>query len=299
MAIWTDPVNRCTVRRMEVGVGLPATIAGVDGDTVIDWAMRAEARNFPSLGVIDRIVYGNYEPLVTLAAVAAVTERIRLTTSILIGPLRANHTLFAKQAASVDRLSGGRLVLALAVGGREDDYSESGLDFHQRGAMFDAQLERVIDIWRGATAPIGPQPVTPDGPHLIFGGSSAAAFRRVAEHGLGWIAGGGGVDAFNAGAQSAREAWSAAERPGSPRLLALGYFALGPHAREAAEHYLKDYYGFLGPFAERIAAGALITPEQVAERVAEFSAAGCDELIFFPCDPEVEQVDLLADALGR
>src|SRR5947207_15109809 len=101
---------------MDVGIGLPATIPGVDGATVLDWARRAEARGFSSLGVIDRIVYPNYEPLIALAAAAAVTERIRLATTILIAPYRVNTALMAKQLASIDRLSNGRLVVGIAIG---------------------------------------------------------------------------------------------------------------------------------------------------------------------------------------
>ena len=111
---------------MDVGIGLPTTIAGVNRDQVLEWARRAEARGFSSLGTIDRLVYDNYEPLIALAAAAAVTERIRLASTILIAPYRANGALVAKQAASVDRLSNGRLVLGVAVGGREDDYVASG-----------------------------------------------------------------------------------------------------------------------------------------------------------------------------
>ncbi|MCW3018171.1 MAG: N5,N10-methylene tetrahydromethanopterin reductase [Solirubrobacterales bacterium] len=283
---------------MEIGIGLPAAIAGVEGQTLLDWARRAEARGFSTLGAIDRVAYGNYEPLAALAAAAAVTERIRLTTSILLAPVRSNHTLFAKQAASVDRLSDGRLVLGIGVGRREDDYTECGLDFHARGRELDALLERVTAVWRDEAHAIGPAPASTGGPQLIFGGEAPASFRRMAKYGAGWIAGGGLGDVFRGGASAAREAWSAAGRPGSPRLLSLSYFALGDGAREAADAYLKDYYAFTGPFAEKVAAGALVTPQQVADRVAEFEEAGCDELIVFPCSAAVAQVDLLADAVG-
>lgn len=282
---------------MDVGIGLPAAIPGVDGATIVDWARQSEARGFSTVGVLDRIVYGNYEPLIALAAAAAVTQRIRLTTSILIAPLRANHALFAKQAASIDRLSGGRLVLGLAVGGREDDYQVSGVDFHRRGAEFDALLGRVIDLWRGSVPAVGPEPATPDGPHLIFGGTSPAAFRRMAAHGTGWISGGGGAERFRSGAQAARDAWSAAGREGSPRLLGLAYYAIGEHARAAADAFLKHYYSFAPAYADQVAASALVTPEQIAARIAEMAQAGCDELILFPCDPEPDQVDLLAELL--
>src|SRR4051812_11738891 len=118
---------------MDVGIGLPATIPGVEGAQVIEWARRAEARGFTTLGTLDRIVYGNDEPLLALPAAGAVTERIRLATTVLLAPLRANAALLAKQAATVDHLSGGRLVLGVAVGGREDDFEVSGIDFHTRG----------------------------------------------------------------------------------------------------------------------------------------------------------------------
>src|SRR3954452_4342625 len=134
---------------MDVGIGLPSTIPGVGREEVLEWARRAEARGFSSLGTLDRIVYDNYEPLIALAAAAAVTERIRLATTILIAPYRINAALLAKQAASVDRLSDGRLVLGVAVGGREDDYEASGVDFRSRGRRFDAMLAQWEAVWAG------------------------------------------------------------------------------------------------------------------------------------------------------
>lgn len=280
---------------MEIGIGLPAAISGVDGDTLLEWARAAEQRGFSTLGTLDRLVYDNYDSLTTLAAAAAVTSTIRLTTSILLGPLHSNHALFAKQAATLDRLSGGRLVLGIAVGGRPDDYSESGLDFSRRGRDLDALLTRAQTIWENGKAGIGP-PTTDLGPTVLVGGNAPAAFRRMAEFGRGWISGGGGPDAFRDGASAARKTWADAGREGSPRLLALAYFALGKDGDAKAERYLKHYYAFAGPYAERVAAGALTSAEAVRERIVQMTDAGCDELLMFPCSAGLDQVELLAEA---
>src|SRR5213592_723693 len=122
---------------MEIGIGLPATVPGVGRDDLLAWARRAEERGFSSLGAIDRLVYPNFEPLVALAAAAAVTERIRLATDILLAPLRGNGALLAKQAATIDALSGGRLILGVAVGIRPDDFEAAGVDYDGRAALMD------------------------------------------------------------------------------------------------------------------------------------------------------------------
>lgn len=284
---------------MDIGIGLPATIRGVDGRTVVEWARGAEQSGFSSLGVIDRIAYDNYEPIVALAAAAAVTERIRLMTTVLLGPLRTNHTLFAKQTASLDRLCGGRLVLGLGVGRRESDYVACGTDYHDRGAGLDALLDRLAEVWRDGADAVGPQPSSEGGPTVVLGGASPAAYRRVAQRGTPWIAAGGMGDVFRTGVADVTKEWAAAGRDGRPRTYALGYFALGEDARPAADRYLRDYYGFLGPGADVVAAGALVTAEEVARRVNDLADADCDELILFPCQPEPHQVALLADAVAR
>ena len=138
-----------TVRAMDVGIGLPSTIPGAGRDQLLEWARRAEARGFSTLGTIDRIVYPSHDPLIALAAAAAVTERIRLATTILLAPTRANGALLAKQAATLDALSDGRLVLGVSVGRREDDYQACGVDFHARGRIFDEMLELCARIWDG------------------------------------------------------------------------------------------------------------------------------------------------------
>src|ERR671922_1042338 len=125
---------------MDIGIGLPSTIPGIPGRLILEWATAAEEAGFSTLGTIDRVVYANLETVPTMAAAAAVTERIGLTTAILIAPYRGNGALLAKQLATVDSISGGRLSVGIAVGGREDDYEATGSPFKERGHVFDQQL---------------------------------------------------------------------------------------------------------------------------------------------------------------
>jgi alkanesulfonate monooxygenase SsuD/methylene tetrahydromethanopterin reductase-like flavin-dependent oxidoreductase (luciferase family) len=287
---------------MDIGIGLPSTIAGIPGRLIPEWAAAAERAGFSTLGTIDRVAYANFETVPTLAAAAAVTERIGLTTSILIAPYRGNGAVLAKQLATVDNLAGGRLTVGIAVGGREDDFTSTGTPFQERGRIFDKQLAEMHAIWagepRGFAGPVGPAPAHAGGPPLLIGGTVAATFRRMAEYGAGWIAGGGGPDMFAGGAEQARRAWREAGRDGEPRLAALAYASLGDDAEGHARRYLLDYYAFLGDFAEQIAGGALTTPPAVAGAITAFADAGCDELILFPCNPDIGQVDQIAEAAG-
>src|SRR6201986_1877300 len=251
---------------MDIGIGLPNTIPGIEGRTLIDWARDAEEAGFSTLGTIGRLVYPNYEELIALSAAAAVTSRIRLTTSVLLAPLYANTALFAKQAASLDRLSGGRLVLGLGLGGRDDDFSASALPTAGKGRRLDQQLTEMKRIWSreryGYAGALGPEPVRPGGPELILGGAAEASFRRVALLGDGWISGGGGPDMFAEAAAGVDKAWAEAGRPAKPRKLSLAYFALGPDARNQADNYLLRYYDWLGDVARQIAAGARRRPRR-------------------------------------
>jgi len=287
---------------MDVGIGLPTQVPDVDGRVLVDWAVQAEEAGFSTLGTVGRLVFPNYDDLIALAAAAAVTSRIRLTTSVLLAPLHANAALLAKQAASIDRLSNGRLVLGLGTGGRDDDFTASGLPTQGRGRRLAEQIEELKRIWsgeeRGLAGPIGPTPVRPGGPELIIGATSEAAFRRVAGLVDGWIMGGGTPQMFAGLAGAVDQAWQEAGRPGRPRKLALAYFALGPQARDVAGETIRFYYEWLGDVAEQIVASTATSPEMVKSYVEGFAAAGCDELIFGPGAASLDQVTLLAEALA-
>ncbi|MGN6167206.1 MAG: LLM class flavin-dependent oxidoreductase [Solirubrobacteraceae bacterium] len=283
---------------MDVGIGLPNAVRGVDRAGIVDWAREAEQAGFASLGTIDRLVYPNYESLVVLAAAAAVTERVRLVTDILIAPLRSNTALLAKQAATIDALSGGRLILGLAVGGRQDDFEASGVDFHTRGRIFERQLEELRAVWRQERG-VGPAPARNDGPTVLIGSYSEAGFKRAARYGDGWTMGGGTPDQFAQSLEHLNAAWSDAGREGKPRTLALMYFSLGDDGERAARANLGDYYAWLGELADQIVAGSAKDGDTVRQYLSGFEAVGCDEVICFPASADVSQVELLAEAALR
>jgi alkanesulfonate monooxygenase SsuD/methylene tetrahydromethanopterin reductase-like flavin-dependent oxidoreductase (luciferase family) len=287
---------------VDIGIGLPNTVPDTEGRTLIDWARHAEEAGFSTLGTIGRLVYPNYEELIALSAAAAVTSRIRLTTGVLLAPLYTNSALFAKQAASLDRLSGGRLVLGLGLGGREDDFAASGVSTQGRGHRLEEQVAMMKRVWSGEafgyTGGIGPPPARPGGPEIILGGATQATFDRVARIADGWIMGGGPPDLFAQAAAGVDKAWQDAGRPGRPRKLTLAYFGLGPEARSQAEGYLLHYYGWLGEIANMIAGGAAVSPEMVKSYIAAFEASGCDEIIFVPTASRLDQISLLAEAIA-
>lgn len=287
---------------MDVGVGLPATIPGTSGSLTLDWARHADSGPFSSLGIIDRLVYTNYEPLVTLAAAAAITERVRLTTTILIGPVRQASVL-AKQAATIDALSGGRLTLGLGVGGREDDFGAARVSFQERGRRFEEQLDLMRRVWSGQPVgekigPIGPPPARRGGPELLIGAYSPPAMRRVGRWADGYISGGvpdpGQVRQMF---DLAEESWREEDREGKPRLVACFYYALGPDAERGGD-YLRDYYSFFGPAADDMARSIPSSPEAVRDLIWGLEDVGADEVICWPTIAELDQVDRLAELVG-
>jgi alkanesulfonate monooxygenase SsuD/methylene tetrahydromethanopterin reductase-like flavin-dependent oxidoreductase (luciferase family) len=287
---------------MDLGIGLPNAVPGTTGKQLTDWARAAEEAGFSTLGTIDRIVYPSYESLVALSAAAAVTERIRLATDVLLGPLRQNPSLIAKQMLSLDALAGGgRTVLGIGAGGREDDFEVGGLSMSGRGAWLDSALEKILAIWNGegeVESKVGPRPQD-DRPTLLVGGYVQASFERAARFGDGWTQGGSGPDQFAEDAANLEEAWKRHGREGKPYKMALTYFSLGPDAEKNAQASLGSYYAYMGEEGSAmIVANAVKDADSVKAAVSSFESKGCDELILFPSSPDPEQVTLLADAAG-
>lgn len=289
---------------MKIGIALPSNIPGAEPRSLIEWAMRADAAPFSTLAANDRVAYVTLDPLASLAAAAAVTSRIRLMTSILVAPVH-NAGLLATQSATIDVLSGGRLTLGLAVGGREDDYLAGLASFRGRGKRFDEMLGHMKRVWAGETFadgshPSGPTPAQPGGPEILIGGGAPAAIARVGRWADGFIAGGGGnPERARQVFDLVLESWAANGRSGKPRYLSGLSFALGDDARiEQARANQRDYYAWLGPDA---AAGrgksVSATPDAIKSTIEGLEAVGVDEIILQPTLPDLDQLDRVAEVV--
>lgn len=293
-----DMENGSTLtRRMRIGIGLPAAVPGADMTTLGQWAADSERAGFDAVGVIDRLVYDNLEPLVALAVAAARTQRAELLTTVLNVGWRRNPVLLAKQLASVEQVSGGRLTAGLGLGGWPDDYAASQAPQTGGAALWESSLAAMRAAWAGRTGGQGgPMTQLPEGrPALLFGGLVPGAYQRAATHGQGWVAPLFGLPVLREGAVAVRRAWEQAGRSGQPRIVTGRYFSLGDDADAVADHYIRHYYGDeYFPFAR---ADTLTTATRLRAELEALEAAGTTDVILYPASAALEQIDLLAEAV--
>jgi len=286
---------------VKLGIGLPNTMAyETDRALLLAWARTADEAGFHGLSVIDKPNYDSWDPLITLAAAAAVTERARLVTGILQLPNR-NEVLVAKQAAVIDRLSEGRLELGLALGGRADDYEVFRAPLEGRARRFARQVARIRSIWGSARkadrdhGALGPAPVQDPGPPILIGAMSEKGVARAIKIGDGFIFGTAGVEMMGAMAPQIRASAEAEGKPGF-QIAGLAYVAVGDDpakALEEAAHHVLRYYGQLWTTPEQLIHHG--PPEVIADAVTAYAQTGIDALYLVPQIPSLEQVERLAE----
>ena len=281
---------------MKFGLGLP----GTKPEELLDWGRRADAGPFTTVGILDRMLYGNPEPLVTLAAIAGATSRLRVQTEVLLVPLR-DPALVAKQAATLDRISGGRFTLGIGLGARTDDYQAAGVDTKGRGQRLDEQMALIRRLWAGedlpGLGPVGPAPLTPGGPEVLVGAFVPAAIERTARCADGFISA-APVEYTDPMFRAVEAAWTKEGRSGQPRLVGQCNVALGSQqVVDEGRRIIGDYYAFM-PEPQQIVDGMLTSPEQIRAAVKAYGDMGADEVIFYCWSPEIDQLDRLADLVG-
>jgi len=291
---------------MKIGLNLPVMVPGFDRDKILTWARRLDAGPFSSLAAGERITFPNPDILVTLSACAAVTERIRLVFSILVLPMH-QPVRVAKQIATLDVLSGGRVTLGVGVGGRDEDYVAVEA---QRDRKLWTRMEESVSelrrLWSGekpfeaALRPVEPLPIQKGGPEILAGAMYPRSIRRAARWADGISGFSFGPDRDEVGRQfeQARKAWRE-EGKGEPRLVTSFWYALGPNARDQLDEYLLRYLNFLGADDARKLAPTVTTTSADALRDAAKMAEdlGCDELLLVPTTSDPDDIDRVAEIL--
>jgi alkanesulfonate monooxygenase SsuD/methylene tetrahydromethanopterin reductase-like flavin-dependent oxidoreductase (luciferase family) len=274
---------------------------------LVAWCRDVDEGPWPSLAVPERITFTSHDCVVQLAAAAALTERVRLWTTIVILPAH-DAVAVAKQMASVDVLAGGRLTVGVGVGGREHDYRAVSASMARRWARMDEQVATMRRIWKGeppfeGADPVGPPPVQAGGPPVVAGVMGPKAIARAARWADGvngaWTVDGDAATMTTAFSQI-RAAWRDAGRTDAPHLSSSVWYALGPDAKERLSRYAYDYMRIFGEDVGRWAADNVTcsSPEALRTVLDNARDAGADEFFLVPTSADPAELHRTRDALG-
>jgi alkanesulfonate monooxygenase SsuD/methylene tetrahydromethanopterin reductase-like flavin-dependent oxidoreductase (luciferase family) len=303
---------------VKIGMTLPSMVREYERDTTLRWCRGIDEGPFSSLACGERITFHNQEMRVLLSAAAALTERVRIVPTLYVLPMHS-AAFSAKELATLDVLSGGRVTLVVGVGGREQDYRAVGAPFERRFAKLDAQVAELRRLWSGEPAfegvpPVGPAPVQPGGPPIWAGAMGPKSLRRAAR----WA---DGVDGFSMsgdaaevarGFAAADAAWQEAGRPARPYRATGFWYALGDGAKDRLQRYVFDYlrvfgeryvFDYLRVFGDAAASGLaaaarIDSVEAFRDAVAAIREAGADELLLVPTSSDPRELDRTQEALA-
>jgi alkanesulfonate monooxygenase SsuD/methylene tetrahydromethanopterin reductase-like flavin-dependent oxidoreductase (luciferase family) len=292
---------------VDIGLTLPSFVPRASRADILEWCRRVDEGPFTSISVGERIAYPSHELVTTLAFAAAATERVRIVSTVAVLPIH-DPVRFAKQMATIDVLSGGRLTVGVGVGGREQDYQALGFPFERRFARLDEQVAVMQQVWRGETVveglpSVGPAPVQAGGPPLLTASMGPKSLARSAQ----WAKGLAGFDlgpdpaGVDATFRRAEKAWADAGRDERPWLSTSSWFALGDGAVERLEGYAYEYLSNFGPRAARAMAALcrLSDPAALQETFAALRETGCDEVVLVPTTLDIAELDRLLAAVGE
>jgi probable F420-dependent oxidoreductase len=294
---------------MKLGICLPHYGRPIEVGRLLEVVRYAEARGLDSVWVTDHVIIPRdavliyreqmLDPLAILPWLAGVTHRITLGTSVVILPYRTPVPV-AKLLASVDVLSGGRLIVGVGIGWLEEEFAALGVPFRERASRSDEAIELFRALWTQEVPELttrrhrlqglraSPMPLQKPRPPIWIGGGSEGAFRRVARLGDGWQATATPPDAFRQGMESVRRCWKEAGRDGEPTWsLRVPLLIEGVHRPAVDMAFLRGRYAIAGPVS------------RVIEALRSFQALGVSHValeVSYSTYPAIlETLDLLAD----
>lgn len=292
---------------MQIGMALPTMARGYTRSTTLDWSRGIDAGPFSSISCGERITFQNQEMNVINSAAAALTERVRVFVNLVVLPMHP-MALIAKQIATLDVLSGGRVTLGVGIGGREHDYLAMGSTMERRHQRLDDGVAQLRDLWAGGAAfegadPTGPSCVQDGGPPILAGAMGPKALARAAQ----WADGVSGftidanADAMATAALAARQAWDDAGRDEAPKIVTGCFYTLGGDDPQATlRGFTYDYLEIFGQsFARAMADDAPVwNGDRLLRALDDAEAAGVDEFILVPGTVEPSCLELTAELVA-
>jgi alkanesulfonate monooxygenase SsuD/methylene tetrahydromethanopterin reductase-like flavin-dependent oxidoreductase (luciferase family) len=302
------PRAACQNPVVQIGMTLPVMEPNLDAATLTSWAWLIDGGPFASLCWGERIAFDNPDSLTLLGAMAALTDRVRLVTTVIVPQLH-DPVMLAKALATGDMLSGGRLTVGLGVGGREEDYRAVGADPATQTMRDMADRVAIMKrVWAGeniteSVLPVGPPPVQSGGPQLLVGTIGPKTLRSAAA----WAEGLAGttldldVSKQNELYDVARAAWAEAGKP-KPHLATSFWFALGngEEARAQVHRHLRRYMNWIpAEFVDAMAptTGFAGTDEELLDALRRFEDIGTDEVHLIPTSANIDQVRRVAEVV--
>jgi alkanesulfonate monooxygenase SsuD/methylene tetrahydromethanopterin reductase-like flavin-dependent oxidoreductase (luciferase family) len=296
------------MQSMKIGMTMPVMEYDLNRQVLRDWAQTIDQGPWDSLAFGERMVFPNPDASVLMGACSAWTQRVEIIVTIFVAALH-NPVMLAKQIATADMLSEGRLKVGFGIGGREEDYRAAGADLaNRKNADIARRVAQMRQVWagehvvEGVERPVGPPCFTAGGPPLLAGAMGPKAIALAAQWANGVCGMSFGPDPQEIAANFAMvsEAWAQASRP-KPQLGTSFWFAVGDDARARVEAHLKRYFTWVSA-AERDAiagmAGFAGSAQELKDMIARIEDAGTDELLLIPTSKDLDQVHRVADVIG-
>ncbi|HEU0074840.1 MAG TPA: LLM class flavin-dependent oxidoreductase [Dehalococcoidia bacterium] len=296
------------------GLRIPA-VHPADLAAIRAFVVRAEELGFSSIWASDHVFYkvDVLQPLHLLTWISAFTTRVRLSTAVMLSAY-LNPVLLAREAATIDCLSNGRLSLGMSLGGTPAEYSSIGVPMNQRLGRLLESVEIMRRLWsqdgvnyKGryheiVDGTINPKPVQAGGVPIFLGATREPMLRRIPRVADGWIGSAGRIDSFLAGVETVLSAANEIERdPASLSFAKLQSISVAPTAAEARAAGELHWQAYYGPNFDIDAATIYGTPDECRTKLAAFEDATCDEVtvVLEPAGLSPAQLEMLAGFTTR
>lgn len=291
--------------RMTVGVALPQMATGLDRDRLVAWCRGIDEGPFSSVSAGERITFHNLDGFTLCSAAAALTSRVRVLVNVVVLPWHA-PAMVAKELASLDVVSGGRVEIAVGVGGRQQDYAALGSPFAGRHQRLDDAVSELRRLWNGGAAAdgeaVGPPPVQSGGPPILASAMGPKSLARAAQ----WAVGVSGFTLLGDASEAARlfrateAAWNEAGRSERPRQVTGSFVALGEGAKATLQSFAETYLRVFSPelAASLASAMPLHDPKALIDLLDAVEAEGADEFIVVPATSDPRMLDRLASVVA-